>query len=69
MRTILQINPHDINEQLLQVIKSLMLPNNEILIQPMVKNPSKKLYSWEDFFNSHLKVTDDFMQERVDLPH
>jgi hypothetical protein len=69
MRTILQIHPHDINEQLLQIIKSLMLPNNEILIQPMVKNPSKKLLPWEEFFNSPLKVTDDFMQERIDLPH
>ncbi len=36
MRTILQINQHDINEKLLQTIKILMLQNNEILIQPFV---------------------------------
>jgi tRNA G26 N,N-dimethylase Trm1 len=36
MRTILQVNQHDINEQLLQTIKMLMLQNGEILIQPWV---------------------------------
>lgn len=36
MRTILQINPQDINEKLLQTIKMLMLQNSEILIQPFV---------------------------------
>jgi tRNA G26 N,N-dimethylase Trm1 len=36
MRTILQINQQDINEQLLQTIKMLMLQNSEILIQPFV---------------------------------
>jgi len=36
MRTILQINQQDINEQLLQTIRILMLQNSEILIQPFV---------------------------------
>jgi hypothetical protein len=36
MRTILQINPHDINEMLLQTIKQLLLQNSEILIQSAV---------------------------------
>lgn len=29
---------------------------------------SEKPQSWEDFFNSPIQVSDDFMQERVDLP-
>jgi hypothetical protein len=36
MRTILQINQQDINEQLLQTIRMLMLQDSEILIQPFV---------------------------------
>ncbi len=29
---------------------------------------SKKPESWDDFFNSPIQVSADFMQERVDLP-
>ena len=37
MRAILQIEQHDINEQLLQTIKQLLAQNSEILLQPAVK--------------------------------
>ncbi len=29
---------------------------------------SEKPESWDDFFNSPIQVSDDFMEERVDLP-
>lgn len=37
MRTILQVNPQDINENFLQTLKMLIRQNGEILIQPLVE--------------------------------
>ena len=56
--------------QAVRLPKEFRFEGTEVFIRREGNNVilSEKPESWDDFFNSSAKVTDDFMESRVDLP-
>ena len=56
--------------QAVRLPKEFRFEGTEVFIRREGNNVilSEKPESWDDFFNSPAQVTDDFMENRVDLP-